>query len=91
MSRICGVELKSSEAILAVIELTDDGRQFIDIEPKKIKLSNDESSELVKSFCDAVVNFAKNNHIDTFVIKNGLRKGKWLAEPFRSSLRQLFS
>lgn len=76
MSRICGIELKSSEAILAVIELTDDGHQFFDIEPKKIKLGNDESSEQVQSFYDAVVNFAKDNHIDTFVIKKRAKKGQ---------------
>lgn len=75
MSRICGIELKSSEAILAVIEVTDDGYEFVDIEPKKIKLGNDESNELVKSFYDAVVNFSKDNHIDSFVIKKRAKKG----------------
>lgn len=76
MARICGIELKSSEAILAVIELTDDGYDFVDIEPKKIKLGNDESNDLVKSFYDAVVNFSKDNQIDTFVIKKRPKNGK---------------
>jgi hypothetical protein len=76
MTRICGIELKSSEAILAVIDRTDDDNSFIDIEPKKIKLGNDESNESVKSFYDAVVNFSKDNHIDTFVIKKRAKKGQ---------------
>lgn len=76
MSRICGIELKSSEAILAVIEVTDDGCEFLDIEPKKIRLGNDESNELMRSFYDSVVNFSKDNHIDTFVIKKRAKKGQ---------------
>ncbi|MGM0564230.1 MAG: DUF3010 family protein [Pseudomonadota bacterium] len=75
MSRICGIELKSSEAILAVIERTDDDYYYVDIEPRKIKLGDDESSELLKSFHDAVVNFSKDNHIDSFVIKKRAKKG----------------
>ncbi len=76
MSRICGIELKSSEAILVVIEITDDGYYFVDIDPKKIKLGDDESNALIKSFHDAVVNFSKDNHIDTLVIKKRAKKGK---------------
>lgn len=76
MSRICGIELKSSEAILAVMERTEDEVQFIDIEPKKIKLGDDESSALIKSFYDSVVNFSKDNHIDTFVIKKRAKRGR---------------
>lgn len=75
MSRICGIELKSSEAILVVLECNNDITRFIDIEPRKIKLGNDESSELIKSFYDSVVNFAKDNHIDTIVIKKRAKKG----------------
>tara|TARA_R110001599_G_C12269246_1_gene661196 strand:+ start:440 stop:859 length:420 start_codon:yes stop_codon:yes gene_type:complete len=75
MSRICGVELKSAEAILVVLQCEDDGIEFVDIEPRKIKLGDDESSELVKSFYDSVVNFIRDNHIDTFVIKKRAKKG----------------
>ncbi len=76
MSRICGIELKSSEAIMVVIEFREDGYYFVDIDPKKIKIGDDESGELIKSFHDAVVNFAKDNHIDTFVIKKRAKKGQ---------------
>lgn len=76
MSRICGIELKSSEAILAVIDSADDGNTFINIEPKKIKLGDDESVEMVKSFYDSVINFSKDNHIDVFVIKKRAKKGQ---------------
>ncbi|MBQ0784041.1 MAG: DUF3010 family protein [Amphritea sp.] len=76
MSRICGIELRSSEAIFAVIECTEDDAQFVDIEPKKIKLNDDESSALIRSFYDAVVNFSKENQIDAFVIKKRAKRGQ---------------
>jgi hypothetical protein len=76
MSRICGIELRASEAILAVLERNDNEVQFIDIEPKKIKLGDDESSALIKSFYDSVVNFSKDNHIDRFVIKKRAKRGQ---------------
>ncbi len=76
MSRICGIELKSSEAILAVLECDENSVQFIDIDPKRIKLGDDESSELIKSFYDSVVNFSKDNHIDRFVIKKRAKRGQ---------------
>ena len=49
---------------------------FADIEPRKIKLGDDESSALVKSFYDSFVNFVKDNHIDRIVVKKRAKKGK---------------
>jgi len=74
MTRICGIEIKSSEAILSVLEF-DNNIEFIDIEPRKIILGNDESSEMIKSFLDSVVNFVRDNHINTVVIKKRAKKG----------------
>ncbi|PWQ93605.1 DUF3010 family protein [Leucothrix arctica] len=75
MNRICGIEFKSSEAILVVLEHGVDGFYFIDIEPRKIKLGDDESIEYVRSFYNSVVNFIKDNHIEMIVIKKRAKKG----------------
>ena len=75
MTRICGIEIKSSEAILVVLEVENDNIEFLDIETRKIKLGNDESNEMIKSFFDSVVNFVRDNHIDTIVIKKRMKKG----------------
>jgi len=76
MSRICGIELKSSEAILMVLKCEYDGIEYVDIVPRKIKLGDDESSESVNSFYDSVVDFIKDNQIDIIVIKKRAKKGK---------------
>ncbi|NQZ29749.1 MAG: DUF3010 family protein [Oceanospirillaceae bacterium] len=74
MSRICGIELKSSEAILVILE--DDELDFVDIALKKLKLEDDESGESIKAFYDGLVNFIKDNQIDTVVIKKRAKRGR---------------
>ena len=76
MAKICGIELKSSDAILAVIEESDDDVKFIDVEPRRIKIGNDESCTDIQSFYNSFVNFVRENHIDVVVIKKRAKKGK---------------
>ena len=76
MSRICGVELKSSEAILAVIACEDGEEIVVDLEPRKIGIEDDESSAAIKSFYDSFNDFVRNNHIETVVVKKRAKKGK---------------
>ncbi|MBI5593501.1 MAG: DUF3010 family protein [Deltaproteobacteria bacterium] len=76
MSRICGIELKSSEAILLVLEDTAGEVAFIDIEPRKIKIGDDESVAAIKSFFDSFVNFVRDNHVDIVVLKKRAKKGQ---------------
>jgi len=75
MIRICGVELKGSEAVLAIVD-ADDGTTFVDIEPRKVKLGNDESTAAVKSFFDSFRNFIRDNNVERIVIKKRAKKGK---------------
>jgi hypothetical protein len=76
MAKICGIELKSSDAILAVIEASDGDVEFIDIEPRKINIENDESCADVQSFYDSFVNFLRTHYIDVVVVKKRAKKGK---------------
>jgi hypothetical protein len=75
MLKVCGIELKGSEAILAIIESNDSGQQYINIEPRKIKIGNDESTDAVQSFFDSFKNYVTDNHIDTVVIKKRMKNG----------------
>lgn len=75
--RICGIELKSSEALLAVVEVIDGAIMPIAMEPRKIRLTDDESSDLVKSFYDAFCSFVRDNRIEVVAIKKRVKKGKF--------------
>ncbi len=74
--RICGVELKGSEAIVAIVELLPKGFSYLDLETRKIVLNPDDSSESARAFHQAFANFVKENNIDEVVIKKRQKKGR---------------
>lgn len=76
MPRVCGIELKSSEAILVVVENATETNELIDTKPNKIKIGDDEDSSEVRSFFDDIVEFTRANNIDIIVLKKRARKGK---------------
>lgn len=74
--RICGIELKSSEAIMAIIDIQGSRVVFDDIEPKKIKLGNDEEVPAVKAFLNSIIDVIRTHEIDLIVIKKRAKKGQ---------------
>lgn len=75
MDKICGVELKGSEAIIVLLEKKGAGYVYLDIEPRKIKLGDDESSDHIQSFFETFQNFARQHGVDLIVIKKRAQKG----------------
>ena len=69
MDKICGVELKGSEAIIVLLKKNGADYEHLDIEPRKIKLGEDESSRHVKSFFETFQNFVRQHDIGMVVIK----------------------
>ena len=55
--RICGIEFKSSETILVVIDRANDEVKYLDCKVKKITLKDDEIQSDVQSFCNEVSSF----------------------------------
>lgn len=75
--RICGIELKSNQAILSVIEKEDDIVIYIDMKIKKITLEDDESQDSIRAFCNDLLEFLINNQINQVVIKKRAKKGNF--------------
>lgn len=76
MPRVCGIDIKSSEAMLAVIDESDGDIELVDIEPRKIRIGNDESSIEIRSFFDSFINFIRDNRIDIVVLKKRAKRGQ---------------
>lgn len=53
MMKICGIELKSNNAILVLL----DDKEFIDLKIKKIILEDDENQEDIRKFCNEFLLF----------------------------------
>lgn len=75
--KICGVEIKGSEAIIAVIDIENDQVMSVDVEPKKIALENDEDPKLVKSFFETFSGFIRDNQLERVVIKKRSKRGEY--------------
>lgn len=74
----CGVLLKGSEAIFAVLEQKagEVTPTFRNLPVKKIKLGDEQDAASVRVFKAAIEAFARENNIDVFVIKARAKKGK---------------
>jgi hypothetical protein len=81
MKKVCGVEIKGSEAILAIAEVVDDEIRHVAVDTRKLPLRDDESSEHVKSFVELVRGFARDNGLDQIAIKKRSKKGEFAGGP----------
>ncbi len=76
--RVCGVELKSNNAIFSVFEKTDEDIViYIDLKIKKISLEDDESKESITEFSNNINSFFEENSIEKVYIKKRAKKGNF--------------
>jgi hypothetical protein len=78
---VCGIEMSGSEVRLVILNGTRESFTYINTEPKKIKLSNDENQDEVKSFRDTIFTFFKKNNISLVAIKKRGKKGTFSGGP----------
>jgi len=72
---ICGVELKSNNAILSVINIVDKKIDYMNVKPAKIILDDTESKQSITTFKNEIDNFIKDNNIEKMIIKKRATKG----------------
>ena len=75
--RVCGVDIKASDAIVVVIDGTKDSFKIIDTGVQKITLGNTNDSEDVQTFKETFHSFVINHHIDKIGIKKRNTKGQF--------------
>ena len=74
---VCGCEISAKEVRLAVVHLNDDGNvEMHRLKTTRIELEDDTSEDDLRSFLAALHDFARENAIDTFVIKTRAKKGR---------------
>lgn len=74
---ICGVEIKGSEAILAVVDIIDGNLIHVPTETKRIALTDDEQAVNVRSFAELVAGFLRDNNLTEIAIKKRGKKGEF--------------
>ena len=75
---LCGIEIKGSEAIIAVAapDLT-----HVTMATKKIALEDDDEAANVKAFASQVAAFVRDNGITRIAIKKRSKKGEFAGGP----------
>lgn len=71
--KVCGVELKSNNAILTLIQ----NGEYIESKPKKLTLNDDENQEDIRTFCNEFLLFLEQNEVEKIVIKKRAKKGNF--------------
>ncbi len=79
--KICGIELSGSVAILVLLDGTKESFSYIAIEPRKIKLADDENPDEVKAFRNSIFAFFRENNVAQIAIKKRGKKGNYKGGP----------
>lgn len=75
--QICGIEIKGSEAIIAIADMQGDQFSHIPVETKRIVLADDDDATNVRSFADLVAGFLRESNISNIAVKKRGKKGEF--------------
>ena len=87
---ICGIEIKGSEAIIAVASLDNQGLTHVALATKKIALDDDDEAANVKAFAAQVKAFVQANGITRIAIKKRSKKGEFAGGPTTFKIEGVF-
>ncbi|WP_223537759.1 DUF3010 family protein [Pseudomonas sp. GL-B-16] len=88
--KVCGIEIKGSEAIIAVATLDGQALSHLTLATKKIALDDDDEAANVKVFGAQVASFVRENSIDRIVIKKRSKKGEFAGGPTTFKIEGVF-
>lgn len=75
--RVCGVEIKASDAIVVVLDGTKEDFEIIKTDVQKINLKDTNSSKSVQDFQNTFNSFLEDNNIDKVNVKKRNTKGQF--------------
>jgi hypothetical protein len=88
--KVCGIEIKGSEAIIALATLDGQALGHAALATKKIALEDDEDAASVKVFAAQVASFVRENSIDRIAIKKRSKKGEFAGGPTTFKIEGIF-
>jgi hypothetical protein len=87
---ICGIEIKGSEAIIAVASLDNQALIHVALATKKLALDDDDEAANVKAFAAQVKAFVQANGITRIAIKKRSKKGEFAGGPTTFKIEGVF-
>jgi len=74
---ICGIELKSNNAIISLIKIEEENINFLNTKVKKIVLEDEEDKNSLLKFQDEIDNYLEKNSVDKIALKKRAKKGNF--------------
>ena len=87
---LCGIEIKGSEAIIAVASLDNQALTHVALATKKIALEDDDEAANVKAFAAQAKAFVQANGITRIAIKKRSKKGEFAGGPTTFKIEGVF-
>ncbi|AZE57926.1 hypothetical protein C4K03_5819 [Pseudomonas synxantha] len=87
---LCGIEIKGSEAIIALAALDNQALTHVVLATKKIALDDDDEAANVKAFAAQVKAFVQDNGIQRIAIKKRSKKGEFAGGPTTFKIEGVF-
>lgn len=88
--KICGIEIKASEAIIAVASLENQALHHVALATRKIALEDDDEASNVKAFAAQVKAFVQEHAIERIAIKKRSKKGEFAGGPTTFKIEGVF-
>ena len=88
--RLCGVELKGSEAIFAIIDVVGKEISFVPCQTRKIKYGDSAEQQSARLFYDAICGFILEHNVEQIGIKQRAPKGPFAGGPVTFKMEALF-
>lgn len=87
--RICGVELKGSDAIFAVIDVVNEEISSVVCQTRKVKYGESAEQQSARLFYDAICGFIRDQNIEHIGIKQRAQKGQFAGGPITFKMEGL--
>ena len=87
--KACGIEMAASEARLVLLDGNKSNFHNINIEPRKLKISDDENADEIRAFRDTLYTFFRENRVEIVAIKKRGKKGDYAGGPIGFKLEAI--
>lgn len=88
--QVCGVEIKGSEAVFALVALEDGAVSHVPLAVKKLALDDDDEQANVRAFAEQLAAFVKGNGLSRIAIKKRGKKGDFAGGPTTFKIEGVF-
>lgn len=75
--RVCGIEIKGSEAMICLLEMNDGLFSLPDCRQSRFQLVHDQDQEAFRKFQFSLAKLAEDYKIERFVVRERPQKGKF--------------